>query len=281
MLSPQQANHFHTFGYLKMPGLFREEFPRIEASFHEVWDMQGGGHAGSAHDGMRRSALVPFIDQHEYLSALIDDPRIDGIASAILGDDYNYMFSDGNFFVGPTKWHSDRYYNKPYNSLKVAFYLDRVTKDTGCLRVLPGTHNVGDRFGDSVQEVMPHSECQYYEKTWAMEGPDVPAVPLESEPGDVLVFNHKIKHCAYGGSSERRMFTIGFQERHRDEDEQVLRDELADLVRFWHPRAYGDVMIETADPARMRHLEQRLALDDHMAALVEQAKAEMAEPSRG
>ena len=281
MLSPQQVNFFHTFGFLLMTGLFRDEFPRIEAAFHEVWEMQGGGHAGSAHDGMQRSALVPFIDQHEYLSALIDDPRIDGIASAILGDDYNYMFSDGNFFVGPTFWHSDRYYNKPYNSLKVAFYLDRVTKDTGCLRVLPGTHNVGDRFGDSVQEAMPHSERQYYERLWAMEGPDVPAVPLESEPGGVLVFNHKIKHCAYGGSAERRMFTIGFQQRHRDEDEHILRDELADLVRFWHPRAYGDVMIETADPARMRHLEQRLALDDHMPALVEEAKAAMAEPSRG
>ena len=244
MLTPQQTNFFHTFGFLKLPGLFREEFPRIEASFHEVWGTQGGGHDGSAHDGMQRSALVPFIDKHEYLSALIDDPRIDGIASAILGDDYNYMFSDGNFFVGPTFWHSDRYYNKPYLSLKVAFYLDRVTKDTGCLRVLPGTHHVGDRFGNSVQEAMPHSERQYYEQMWAMEGPDVPAVPLESEPGDVLVFNHKIKHCAYGGSVERRMFTIGFQQRHRAEDEHILRDELADLVRFWHPRAYGDVMID-------------------------------------
>ena len=114
-----------------------------------------------------------------------------------------------------------------------------------------------------------------------MEGPDVPAVPLESEPGDVLVFNHKIKHCAYGGSVERRMFTIGFQQRHRAEDEHILRDELADLVRFWHPRAYGDVMIDTAGPARMRHLEQRLALDDHMTALVQKAREEMAEPSRG
>ena len=47
------------------------------------------------------------------------------------------------------------------------------------------------------------------------------------------------------------------------------------------PRAYGDVMIETAGPARMRHLEQRLALDDHMAALVQKAREKMAEPSRG
>ena len=41
MLTPQQVNHFHTFGYLKMPGLFHDEFPRIETSFHEVWGMQG------------------------------------------------------------------------------------------------------------------------------------------------------------------------------------------------------------------------------------------------
>ena len=68
MLTPQQTNFFHTFGFLKLPGLFREEFPRIEASFHEVWETQGGGHAGGAHDGMQRSALVPFIDKHEYLS---------------------------------------------------------------------------------------------------------------------------------------------------------------------------------------------------------------------
>lgn len=279
-LSQAQLKFFHTFGFLKLPGLFANEFLEIEKSFHEVWHMQDRSHASQTHDGTKTSVLVPFIDQHEYLSSLIDDPRIDGIASAILGEDYNYMFSHGNFFVGPTYWHSDRYYDMPYLQFKVAFYLDPVTKDTGCLRVLPGSHNVGDKFGDSVQKAMPHSDQQNYEHMWGMDGPDLPAIPLESEPGDVLVFNHKIKHSAYGGS-ERRMFTLGFQERHPEHDLQRLHDELTDLVRFWHPRAYGEVMIETAGPARMRHLEQRLALDGHMAELVAQAKAKMAEPSRG
>jgi hypothetical protein len=280
-MTDAQLRFFNTFGYIKFPGLFKDEFSTIEKSFHEVWDMQGGGHAGESHDGEKRSALVPFVDQHEYLSGLIDDPRIDGVASAILGDDYNYMFSDGKFFVGPTYWHSDRYYNKPYNSVKIAFYLDSVTKDSGCLRVLPGTHNVGDKFGDAVQEAMPHSDHQNYEETWGMEGSNVPAIPLESEPGDMLAFNHKIKHCAYGGNNERRMFTVSFQNRHPENDLERLRDELTDLIRFWHPSAYGDVMIDTASPARMRHLEQRLALDGHMAELVAKAKAEMVEPSRG
>ena len=122
--------------------------------------------------------------------------------------------------MGPTYWHSDRYYNKPYNSVKIVFYLDQVTKDSGCLRVLPGTHNVGDKFGDSVQEAMPDSDHENYEHMWGMEGSDALAIPLESEPGDMPAFNHKIKHCTYGGNHERRMFTVSFQERHPESDLQ-------------------------------------------------------------
>ena len=40
-------------------------------------------------------------------------------------------------------------------------------------------------------------------------------------------------------------------------------------------------MIETARPQRMRHLEQRVAHDDHLPELVRKARAEMGEPSRG
>ena len=40
-------------------------------------------------------------------------------------------------------------------------------------------------------------------------------------------------------------------------------------------------MIRTAGPRRMRHLEQRLANDDHLPELVRQARQAMSEPSRG
>ncbi|MCX8214072.1 MAG: hypothetical protein OTJ97_06140 [SAR202 cluster bacterium] len=40
-------------------------------------------------------------------------------------------------------------------------------------------------------------------------------------------------------------------------------------------------MVETANPARMVHLEQRLANDDHLPELVRKAREEMDEPSRG
>ena len=42
---------------------------------------------------------MPFIDQHPVLSSLIDDLRVNGIFSSLLGDDFVYLGSDGNFYV--------------------------------------------------------------------------------------------------------------------------------------------------------------------------------------
>ena len=44
-------------------------------------------------------------------------------------DDWGYGGSDGNYYVGDTMWHSDHRPHVPYKSLKIAFYLDRVTAD--------------------------------------------------------------------------------------------------------------------------------------------------------
>ena len=38
------------------------------------WGERGGGHNGRPHEGTARSCIVPFIDQSEYLSSLLDDP---------------------------------------------------------------------------------------------------------------------------------------------------------------------------------------------------------------
>ena len=152
----EQLAYFDTFGFIKFPGAFRDEADRIIEAFESVWSSQGGGHNEQSHDYKRRSAILPFIDQSEYLSSLIDHPLIDGFASAVLGPDYNYTASDGNFYVGDTNWHSDNFAQK-YMNIKVAFYLDKVTKETGCLRVIPGSHRKGDRFADTVNEVVPRS----------------------------------------------------------------------------------------------------------------------------
>lgn len=281
-LTKQQLGFIETFGYLGFPGLLKDKIGGIIEAFESVWKEQGGGHDGSTHDGKSRSCIVPFIDQHPFLSALLDDPRVNGIFSSLLGEDFVYMGSDGNFYVSDTAWHSDTDWsgkmrgNPPRIYFKMAFYLDPLTQATGALRVIPGSHRYGDVYAESLQSSVKQSPDD-----WGIEGWEVPAVALETQPGDIVIFNQNTKHSAWGGSDRRRMFTINCTARFAEADIQILKNEISGSARFWIENVYGEAMLQTAGPERMVHLEQALANQSHLAEEVRKAKERMAEPSRG
>jgi len=275
LLTDEQKNFFETFGYLGLPGLMADRAAEIDAAFEDIWTERGGGHNGGAHDGKARSCIVPFIDQSEILSSLLDDPRIHGLATALLGEDFNYMGSDGNYYVGDTRWHSDGWH-KQIRHLKIAFYLDPLTAQTGALRVIPGSHRLGEPYADQLQAQIRQSP-----ERWGVEGAQVPAIALETKPGDLLCFNHNTKHAAFGGNQHRRMFTINLCQRYPEENIQELRDYISGSARFWIDRVYGEKMVKTATPQRLRHLEQVMANDGHLAELSRKARETMPEPSRG
>ena len=300
-LTEQQLRYFETFGFLQFPGLMADKIDRIIENFERVWVEHGGGGHGKEHDDKMakalggdkmRSMIYPFAGENEYLSALLDDARIAGIAASICGDDFNYRSSDGNLYVGDTMWHSDGYMVKKRLSIKMAFYLDPIARDAGCLRVIPGSHHVGDSFGDALESLLGMKDYwsrpeQSLEELWGVAGADVPAFALEVQPGDVVLFNHPIKHGSFGGGARRRMFTMQFEQRYKEEDLPELRRFIAGQAEFaakagiiWE-RAYGDAMIRTAGPSRMRHLEQHLANDGDLAELARKARQELGEPSRG
>jgi hypothetical protein len=274
-LTDQQIQFFETFGYLGFPGLLADRVDAIIEDFEALWESRGGGHHGQPHDGLRRSCIAQFIDHREYLSSLLDDPRILGIATSLLGEEFNYMGSDGNYYAGDTGWHSDGWHPE-IRHIKIAFYLDPLTRDTGCLRVIPGSHLRGDRYADSL-----HQQAGKSAELWGVYGRDLPAMALETQPGDLLCFNHNTKHASFGGGGRRRMFTMNLCQRYPEEKLEDLRSYMAGGARFWVERGYGEAMIRTAGPARMRYLEQVLANDGHLAELSRQARERMAEPSRG
>jgi hypothetical protein len=266
VLTEQQKTFFDTFGFLMFPGLMADRIEQIIHDFEEAWKHLTG-FSGQPHDGTQRSMFVPFLDQHPGLCSLLDDPRIDGIASSLLGDDYNFMASDGNYYAGDTRWHSDGWHTHPMHA-KIAFYLDPLTRDSGCLRVIPGSHIVGDKYSELVQAAVSDSDVV------GLHGRDIPAIALETVPGDICVFNHNTKHAAFGGGGWRRMFTMNLCQRYPEAQLPALRDFMSAWARNYNmERGYGEVMISTAGPERMRHLEQVLANDGHMAELCRQARA--------
>lgn len=269
-LTKGQIDFFETFGFIKFPQLFADRLDWIIDEFTRTFPTDD---QTMIHDGTKRTCIVPFIDQR--MATLLDDPRILGIGSALLGEDFNYMGSDGNYYTGDTQWHRDGFHNK-YRHLKIAFYLDHLDGNSGALRVIPGSHRVHDQFGKDLTEKMRNSD-----EVWQMGGVDIPAYALDVTPGDVLVFNHNTFHSSWKGNTNRRMFTINLCERYQDEDLQKLRDYISSYDRFWLDRAYSETMMNTASPERMKHLEQVMANDGHLAALSAQKRLVMSEPSRG
>ena len=100
-----------------------------------------------------------------------------------------------------------------------------------------------------------------------MTGDQIPAVALESNPGDVLVFNHRIKHSSWCGSDRRRMFTMNFSERYPDHLTDHLKEVLGDEARFFIDRIHGPAMVKTANSI-LKHGRSK-EIDDDLISIKE------------
>lgn len=246
-ISKEQVTFFQTFGYLKFPSLFVDSIDEITRAFTEVFES-----AGARHDGTHATAVLPFIDHHDRLCALLDDPRIDAICSAIMGDDYNFIGSDGAYYVGDTNWHAD-WWHPTLTYVKFAFYLDSLRRHTGALRVIPGSNVINDyrcALGDAVVD------CR---NTMGITGAEVPAVAIEVDPGDLVCFNLNTLHATFGGSDRRRMFTLNTCARHADDQVEPLNKFMANS--FQRDHCFSPRLLNGGGQSRRRHLEQVLELE--------------------
>ena len=94
-LTPHQIDFMDTFGFLHFAGLLKDKIADIDQAFEELM-RENGGHQ---HDGLKRFCVAPCINHSAYLCTLLDDDRIHGIATGLLGEQYQYWNSDGNYYV--------------------------------------------------------------------------------------------------------------------------------------------------------------------------------------
>lgn len=214
-LTPQQVTFFETFGFLRFPGLFAADVPELEAGFERVFAAEEHLRMEtfeSLHGDERRIIIPSFITKDDYLRSLLDDPRVTGIVSSLLGPDYEYAESDGNLFDCESHWHSD-IYGAPieFKHLKLSFYLEPLRADTGAIRVLPGTNSVEHEYATAVRRLTWDSTK--LEDTFGMDPRELPGVALESDPGDLIIWDFRTIHASYGGGVRRRLFSVNFRER--------------------------------------------------------------------
>ena len=228
MLTPEQLAHFNAFGFVVRKSLFSpDEMETISRVFDEVMDEDRKGQPFS---GEKRHGVFACVELRPELRSLIDDDRIHGPMEQLLGPDYMWWGSDGNLYVGDTAWHSDAAEPEMGHArIKIEFYLDAVTKDTGCLRVIPGSHRLPlhadleplrmRRVIQTIEEGRNTNEAlkpfiemglDLDKDAFGVESPELPGVALESEPGDVVFFEQHLYHGSWGGMTGRRMFTLNY-----------------------------------------------------------------------
>jgi ectoine hydroxylase-related dioxygenase (phytanoyl-CoA dioxygenase family) len=214
IITGQQVTFLETFGYLKFPGLFVDEIEEITEAFEEVFadrDHVRVEMNEPVHRNDRRIMIPAFLDKHPALARLVEDERIQEIARTLLGDHVQYAESDGNLAFCPTEWHVDAY-NAPIRQrhIKISFYLDSLRGDSGAIRVIPGTHfwqgTYAQRLRRSFREFGKSREVLGVDST------AIPATVIDSDPGDVLVWDYRIIHASFNGIDRRRFFTLNFRE---------------------------------------------------------------------
>lgn len=261
MLTDRQRAHFDVFGFLVFRQAFSpEETARISSTFDRVLEED---RQGRPFEGHKRQAVTGFVEREEELTRLLEDDRIYPVIEQLLGPGFVWIGSDGNLYVGDTGWHPDGRHleHQAYRWIKVAFYLDPVRRDTGCLRVIPGSHR--GTLHQALKERWPKSDAA--ESPYGISGAEVPAFPLESDPGDVVLFDQSLWHASFGGRTGRRMFTLNFGAKPQAEaDYENLRSThaknlgfIADMQYTQTGRVYTDAFLESGSP-RIRSMVAEL-----------------------
>ena len=197
MLTAEQVAHFETFGFLVLRQVFSaQEVATIHKETDDIFDEARGGkpYAGEL------EPIQPFFERRPFMAGIVADDRIYSIGEGILGPDFFLDVTEGWRHIGPTTWHGGGMYAERLPHIKIAFYVEPLTRENGCLRVVPGSHIRGDP--DLLTPL--RDECSDPDfMPFGLPQSEAPAIALESQPGDVVVFTESLLHASFGGSAGR------------------------------------------------------------------------------
>ena len=255
MLSREQLAFFETFGFLVVPQAFvHKETAAISQEFDRILERDRRGETFSE---TKRQVIYGFYEKSPLLMALLDDDRIYEAAGQLLGPGFSWLVSEGNLFVGDTRWHPDGT-RLDFAPLKITMYLDPLTSDTGCLRVIPGSHCLP--FHEDLKPSPTHDRPRSYDK-FGVSGTAVPSFPLETQPGDLIFLNMNLWHAAFGGRPGRRQLSVIFTpEPSTQEHVEIMRrnyeHNIAEIGRYqWSPPGpIIDDALLTSESPRVRGL---------------------------
>lgn len=231
MITTDQKLFFDTFGFLVLRGLLSgNEISKVTMESEDIMEEARGG---LPFDETKWQAIQPFFERRPFLSSLIGDGRINSIVEGLIGPDFFLIGTEGNMHVGDTPWHGggDGYEILP--SIKIAFYTEHLTGDTGALRLIPGSHK-----GDFAHRLNPirNRIDNPKQRVFGVMQKEIPAYVAETFPGDILVFTEDVFHSSFGGRPGRHQHAMSFQQVPRTREQIELVTQAYKKMNFsYHP----------------------------------------------
>lgn len=222
-LTIEQQRYFELFGYLHLRKVFSPTEMGIidegfEDAFRERADEIVNIEGNFLHDDDRVHTEpirygLPFVaERSSKMAWLPEDPRVDAIARALVGSDYEPQGSDGSIYFCETSWHPDVYKaTQDRLFIKLAIYLEPLDHHSGGVRLLPGTHFRDSEYSKRLHKIL-YRQPQKIEEYFGIPYDALPSVTVETDPGDILVWNYRILHASFYGGPRRRLLSLNFAE---------------------------------------------------------------------
>ncbi|MFP6718869.1 MAG: phytanoyl-CoA dioxygenase family protein [Candidatus Poribacteria bacterium] len=227
MLTAKQESYFETFGFLVMRRYFSpDKMKTITRQFDSVLTKDRSGVPFNREEQL----VTTIVEQSQFFTQLVESDHIYKVIEQLMPGEFIWSGSEGNLTVhSEHRWHADRQgvAEVDYIRIKVMIYLDPVAKEQGCLRVIPGSHRLPLHTDLQPLIAQKADSCP---QTFGVSGADLPCFPLESQPGDVIFFNHCLWHGMFGGWEGRRYLALKFAAKPTTEAHMAS-------LRRWSPYA--------------------------------------------
>ena len=181
------VNYFRTFGFFILrqffdPGPLAAEIERVlHDAFASSFDV-------CHYDGIHFQ-YVPMMTESTPASLLLLD-RTEAVAATVLGTSVLPTRAKAVRYFGNTPWHVDSVLSVA--SIGCSAYLETLTAETGALRVLPGSHH--QELGGAIRAL----------GGIGMSATALPWHAVETEPGDMIIFDEHLFHASFGGRPRRQ-----------------------------------------------------------------------------
>jgi len=208
MLTPKQLLTFNTFGFIILKNFFNEK--EVTAIRNEYYYKANIASTFELFNGTKRQVFDMTGDDTPFFASLFEDERLLSKAEQIHGKVLPQQIQ-ADRHTKNTYWHHD-VTGWEWKGIKFAFYLDAMKSDNGALRVIPGSHlQPWHDYLDNIK-TLKYKWVRKNNKS-AASGQNILEIPgyaCETTPRDVILFDLRIYHASYGGSSDRHMGSVSY-----------------------------------------------------------------------